>query len=166
MVELNLETINLTSPYSIERVGEGKYVFTSEYDIDFFVEFMPEDNIKSDEAYQFLLVNLKHKPSPKDPKVRNTVFEILKNFFDLNNHTVLYICDTGDNRQFQRNRLFANWFYSSEYGKKLTMLQSQIQDEYGVENYVTLLSRNDNPNLTSVINEFMDLVRLLEDKPN
>lgn len=80
MVELDLEKINSLSPYPIERVGVGKYIFTSTYDIDFFIEFMPDENLKSDESYQFILVNLKHKPSPKDPKVRNTVFEILKNF--------------------------------------------------------------------------------------
>lgn len=45
------------------------------------------------------------------------------------------------------------------------MIQSQVKDEYGIENYITLLSRNDNPNLTLVMNEFMEMVKFLDDKP-
>lgn len=65
-----------------------------------------------------------------------------------------------------RSRLFEYWF--STYSRKafFTMISSSVVDEEWVVNFVTIILRNDNPNLTNVIADFTESVRLLSQKPD
>ena len=78
---------------------------------------------------------------------------------------MLYICETGDNKQSMRNRLFEYWFSGYKYKHLYTLMSSAVKDEEGMMNYATLIIRNDNPNMVKVITEFTNSVNLLNQKP-
>lgn len=167
MVELNLNYLNKIVPYKISKLNfEGSYGFMTDHGIEYVITFMLDYSLESDFVYQFVITNFKHPHSQKDSNVRVTIIELLRNFFELNNNTIIYFCDTSDNRQMQRDRLFKRWIDSAEHTEGMLTVDGKIKDENGNENFVTLLSRSDNPNFMAVVEEFKDLLNTLKNKPN
>lgn len=167
MVILDLQEINKTSPYIISIFdSKGSYVFTTDNGYEYVITFMIDYNLQSDKVYQFIITNSKQPHSSKDYKVRDAIIAIVKNFFTLNNNTILYFCDTSDNRQYQRDRLFKRWIEAAGGEDGMITISSSIKDIDGTENYITLLSRSDNPNLEAVVSEFKKLMQDLKNKPN
>ncbi len=129
------------------------------------VGFETDDTSMSFTAYQLVIINVNNKKSPRDLKVKDTIIAIVEDFFTKNNETLLYICETGDDRQFMRSRLFEYWFTHYERKLRFTFLSSSIVDEDGIINYATIILRNDNPHITEIINEFTTIVKYLSQKP-
>lgn len=167
MIALDIDIINSSAPYKVtcSTDDEGFYTFITVHGVSYSIGFMEDDLILSNETYQLLIANVNHRTSPRDAKVRDTVIAIVDEFFNKNNNTLLYICETGDGKQAMRSRLFEYWFAS--YNKKglFTMLSSSIIDEDGVVNYATIILRNDNPNFAQVIQEYTNSIQLLSQKP-
>ena len=88
----------------------------------------------SRETYHLVIVNVNHQKSPSDVKVRDTVIAIIDEFFEKNNTTLLYICETGDKKQALRNRLFERWYSTYERKTQYTFVASSLKDDDGVEN--------------------------------
>jgi len=166
MNQLDINQINSLSAYQVEKADEENFVtFFTEHDVHYSVGFMPDDSLMQSEAYHLIIVNVDNKPSPSDRKVKDTVLTIVEEFFNKNNTTLLYICDTGDGKQRLRSRLFERWF--SAYRKKAlyTSVTSSVIDEDGITNYATIIVRNDNPRLVDIIAEFTSTISLLNQKP-
>ena len=83
----------------------------------------------------------------------------------IDNKTLLYICETGDEKQALRNRLFERWFSTYERKAQYTFVASSLKDDEGVENYAAIIVRNDNPELSAIIAEFTETISLLSTKP-
>ena len=97
MNQLDINQINSLSAYQVEKADEENFVtFFTEHDVHYSVGFMPDDSLMQSEAYHLIIVNVDNKPSPSDRKVKDTVLTIVEEFFNKNNTTLLYICDTGD----------------------------------------------------------------------
>ncbi|MBO5250787.1 MAG: hypothetical protein J6B31_02155 [Bacteroidaceae bacterium] len=126
---------------------------------------MPDDLITEGESYQLIIANLNNRKSPRDVKVKDSVLTIIDEFFNKNQSTLLYICETGDGRQSMRSRLFEHWFDSYNQKILFTLLTTSIIDEEGEVNFATLIIRNDNPKLPEIVAEFSESVRLLSQKP-
>lgn len=167
MNDIDLNFVNSHAPYSVSRDAEpGYFRFTSDAGVDFLVGFDKDDLLLKEYAYQLVIANVNHKPSPRDRKVKDTITVVIEAFFDTNNVTVLYICETGDGRQKMRSRLFSFWFSSFTNKDSYTMLSASLKDEEGIENYVALISRTDNPHLRQTADEFMQTIQLLSQKPD
>lgn len=166
MNELCLDYINKHAPYQVTKDKEqGYYRFTSKAGVEFLVGFDKDEILLKHHSYQLIIANVNHKPSPRDTKVKTTISVIIEAFFQANNVTMLYICDTGDGKQKMRSRLFGFWF-STFVGKSLyTMLTATVKDEEGIDNYVALISRTDNPYLAESVNIFSETIQLLSHKP-
>lgn len=163
---LDIELINAHSPYKVRNFArDGFVVFTTEHGVSLMVGFYRTDLITADEAYEFVILNAEHKPSPRDPKVRETIMAIVDAFFASNNKTVLYLCETADGKQAFRHRLFQDWFVGYEQKGEYVFLSTSITDEEEIRNYATIIARNDNPNLEAVIEEFYATVKLFTEKP-
>ncbi len=162
---LDIELINSNAPYQVKQSAkEGFVVFSTDDDVTLTIGFCPSDLITSDEAYEFMILNAEHKPSPRDPKVKETIVAIIDAFFSSNNNTILYICETGDGKQALRNRLFQDWFSGYSHKVNYVFLSTAINDEENVRNFATIIARNDNPNLQAVIEEFYATVKLFSEK--
>jgi hypothetical protein len=166
MKEPNIDIINGSAPYKVKKGDHSlSYDFMTDYGVCFNISFLYDDTLLEHEAYQFVIANVNHKPSPNDPKVKNTVLAIIEQFFIENNTILLYICETGDNRQSLRSRLFDRWFSTYNHRKYFTFLSSTVRDEEGTDNYVSLIIRNDNPNYSEVISDYAGTIQFFTNKP-
>lgn len=160
MKVLNLNTINSQSPYSIWR-QDDRYYFRTDHDIVYMVSFDEEEAFQVDEAYWFNLSNTSNKKSPRDHKIRETIFVLLADFFAENPDILLYICDTANEQQAQRDRLFLSWF--NRYGKeRFSILTANVSDE-GEENYIAMILQNDHPHYDAIVSRFNREIAMFKD---
>lgn len=103
---------------------------------------------------------MSHKKSPGDSKVAITIKTIINGFFQSNPNVLLYICDTANEQQAERNRLFLRWFNAYNREKEFTIKTEIVRDE-GVDNYVSVIVQMHNPRLKAIIQEFDEQVALL-----
>lgn len=164
MVSISIANINEAAPYSV-RVSrlDGFVNFTTDFGVEYLVGFEKTDALLCTETYEFVIINVNRKNSPRDVKLRDTIMAIVLDFFTLNNTAMLYICDTGDSKQSMRNRLFGYWVEHEPRHNEFSVYSASVSDE-GVVNYATLILRNDHPQKNEAIDEFMATVKLLNDK--
>ena len=126
MVTLDTERINANSPYElIPNKRPLFYDFITDYGVDYNTGFTPSNLLPDVEAYEFILTNPSNRKSPRDPKLRETILALIYEFFRKREAVMLYLCETGDNRQKIRNRLFESWFRSSGHQKAFIFLSSR-----------------------------------------
>lgn len=166
MNQLSIENINRISPYKVASTPKGSIIFCTEYGIHYVVDFIEDDSLLSYESYEFIIVNADSAKSPRDIKLKETLLAIIEEFFEKNQSTMLYICDTSDGMQRYRNRLFASWFNGTNMSKRYTLCSANIKDLEGTENYASIVVRNDNPNLSLIIKDFEETTLFLATKPN
>lgn len=165
MVNLSVDAINELASYEVVKSNvTGMFEFVTDAGINFTVGFELVEGLLNVELYQFFIVNMDNRKSPRDMKLRETVMAIIQVFFETSNHAMLYICETGDNKQAMRNHLFNYWSNLSPVRKKLYTTTASLPDEDGIMNYATLCLRVDHPDFMAVVNEFSELVHLLGQK--
>lgn len=161
IVPLSLNRINNVAPYQVmARDKTGQHRFFTDSGVDIAVDFLSTDLLTTGIVYELIIANLNNKKSPRDAKVKDTILAIVEEFFDKNTSALLYICETGDGKQGMRGRLFSYWFDSYEYKRRFTMHSTTLKDEEGTENFATLIIRNDNPELKSLVGEFVETAEM------
>lgn len=163
---LSVESINDNSPYKVEYATNKNFViFSTDYDVHYLVGFEYDDTSFDFATYQLVIINSNNKKSPRDFKVRDTIVAIVEAFFSNNKNVLLYICETGDEKQSMRDRLFQYWF-SSYINKGLyTFVSASVTDSEGVINHAAIILRSDNPQMPYVVSEFSQTINLLNSKP-
>lgn len=78
---------------------------------------------------------------------------------------LLYICETGDDMQKMRSRLFQYWFSIYNEREEYLFPPQIVYDEEENENYAALIIRKDNPCFVELVSEFTDTINLLNGKP-
>lgn len=166
MNQLTIESINEKSPYLVEQIGEETFQFFTQHGVLYAIEFMPDDILMPNEdTYQFMIENKNHVASPRDYKVRDTIIAIVDEFFIKNNSTMLYICETGDNKQAARNRLFESWFSFYRQKSNFCFMSAVVDDADGVPNYTAIILRLDNPRYQDILTQYIETIHLLTSKP-
>lgn len=151
MNALKTSCINATSPYLVWSIDERRYCFETDSGGLFQVTFDLEQSIWLDGAYELGIQNIKHVPSPRDTKLKQTIISIVQEFFHQNPSILLYICETGDGRQALRSRLFLHWL--REY-KDLYFIRSVRIKSEGMDNFASIIVQQDNPALHQIIEDF------------
>ena len=165
MNTLNLTLINMQVPYEVWLTSEGDFNFETDFGVLYRISFRLEQTIWEDGAYEFSIINQNRNSSPNDKKVRDTIFGIIEEFFNSNPDILLYQCETGDNRQAMRDRLFLRWFKEYEHSDKYYIKVSEIIAEK-VANYTAVIVQKDNPDLEAIIRDFDDFVGFFQNKPD
>ena len=167
MVNINLEKVNAEAPYTLEPVPYDSlfYSLTTDYGVNYTLGFMPNELLPGIDAYEFIISNVNNRKSPRDLKLRQTILSLLYEFFCQPEAVLIYLCETGDDKQSQRSRLFESWFRSSPRQTDFEYLSANIRDEENIMNYVALITRTDNPNLGLIKVEFDEAVKLFTGKP-
>ena len=75
---------------------------------------------------------------------------------------MLYLAETGDGKQKFRNRLFVMWFNTYQKREEYMLRTAEGKLE-GQDNFMTLISRLDNPKLQQAIKEFDETISILFD---
>lgn len=160
---LSIEEINKKSAYLVCQ-NSGSIEFETEHGVVYRIDFMEDYSIWDEGAYQLIIINRNGKNSPNDIKIRETIFCILEEFFRCNPSILLYICETGDNRQAARSRLFLRWFKEYDGAKNYYLQEVSITSE-AIENYAALILQKDNPHFESIVSDFNNAIELLQNKP-
>ena len=164
MIQLSIDEINKNSLYRVKQVADDTVEFSTDYGVEYRINFMTDCTIWEENAYQLVIINKNRRPSPNDEKLKQTLLAIVESFFSQNENILLYICDTGDGKQSARSKLFLRWFASyskvSEYYLKNTEIISE-----GVSNFAALIVRRDNPDVDDIIQEFEHVTAMLGSKP-
>lgn len=165
MNNLDVSRINdHTDIYTVIMIAEGEYEFVTSHDVLYRISFMEDYSIWQEGAYQFIISNKNNKKSPNDTMVGHTIYHIIMEFFYANPSILLYICETGDDKQMARNRLFLKWFKQYDGGKTLYLQDVEIEDD-GIHNYAALIIQNTNPRFDTIIKEFNETIEILSNKP-
>lgn len=151
MNEFNFSRINLFSPYPVWK-EEDEMLFKTDYDNLYSVSF-DLDEMLNMVAYWFRITNRSGKKSPNDKKVQQTVIVIIEEFFRVNPDILLYMCDTANEQQAQRDRLFLRWFNAYSQKGKYVIKTAVVMDE-GMANYVSLIVPTIHPELNNIIATF------------
>ena len=128
MNALSVTRINIKSPYTV-WFDNGLYHFKTDNDVLLAIEFEEDETLSFKGSVWLNLINLSRKNSPTDPKVKRTVITIIDEFFRLNPTVILYLCDTANNQQAMRSRLFLHWFNDAESKALFHIQVAEIQDE-------------------------------------
>ena len=152
MNPLDLERINAYAPYKVE-LEDGEYLFETDHAIQYAVSFDEESMPEGLAAFWFNLTNRSQKASPGDTKIRVTIILMIEEFFRVNPDILLYMCDSADNQQAQRSRLFLHWFNAygqqSDYYTRTEMVKDEEE-----ENYIALIVKRTHPQLQAIITMF------------
>jgi hypothetical protein len=152
MKELDPQHLFYDSPYPV-KLDDGEYIFRTDHDIVYAVSFKPEPFFDPIPAYWFDLTNRSDMASPSDPKVRETVIRIIVEFFRANPDIMLYMCDSANDQQAMRNRLFLRWFTGAEQSKQFFFKSEMVVDE-GMENFIAIIVPRSHPYLDDIIKHF------------
>lgn len=163
---LSIERINANAPYIVTRdeITES-YDFVTDFSVHITIYFDENLMISSGPSCQLIIGNANNRKSPRDHKLQETILAIVEEFFETNQAAILYICETGDGKQWMRSRLFSYWFDTYKYSSKFSLHTTCIQDDDGIDNFAALIIRNDNPLVVEIVNEFMETARALQQKP-
>lgn len=147
MQTLDISQINILAPYPVWYEGE-EILFKTDYNILYSVAFELDDMLGLT-AYWFRITNRSGKKSPNDKKIQQTVIIVIEEFFRKNPDILLYMCDTPNEQQAQRDRLFLRWFNAYEQKKKYVIKTAVVYDE-GIPNYVSLIVPIEHPLLEDI----------------
>ena len=166
MNQLSIDSINSNSPYEVFLSERFRgYLFVTNYEVQYSIDFIEDDLLTQSESYQFIIQNINNSSSPRDPFVRETIMRIVEEFFQKNQSTLLYICDSSDGKQSMRSRLFNYWFEGYNEKDKYEILSSNVVDAEGTPTYVSVIFRKDNPDAEIIKDEFTQTTLLLSTKP-
>lgn len=163
MLNLSANSINETSPYKIINSGESSFVFITDYGVKYEISFVIDYTLGIDNSYQLCIDNVENKTQPRDIKVRDTIVEIIKEFFKNNELSLLYICDTSDGRQKVRDRIFRIWFEEKASSKLFTIIPASIEVD-GEEYFASLILCNNHPQYEAISSSFIKFKESLADK--
>lgn len=148
---LDISKINVIAPYPVWYEGD-EILFKTDYNILYSVAFELDDMLGLT-AYWFRITNRSGMKSPNDKKIQQTIILIIEEFFSKNPDILLYLCDTANEQQAQRDRLFLRWFNTYEQKKKYAIKTAIIFDE-GVSNYVSLIVPVEHPQISDILETF------------
>ena len=164
MNTLRLDIINLHAPYRVKQREDKPqtYYFKTEFGVEYQISLEEDFSIVPSGTYALDITNREHKRSPLDPKFKLTLIAIIEEFFDQNNDVMLYVTETGDEKQSFRDRLFVRWFNTYERHNFYYIKTAEGKME-GQMNFMAIISRKDNPRLQEVIQEFEDTISFVFD---
>lgn len=161
MNPLNLGYVNRLAPYKVwTENGRDFFIETDKGNL-FKVGFMDDYFIWDTGAYQFTVNNENNQPSPNDVKLKLTLFRLIEAFFEVNPDILLYICETGDDKQRLRNRLFIHWFNTYSQRDNYILKTVEIMDG-NTANFAAIIVQKSNPRLNTILSEFDETVSMLQ----
>ena len=93
--------------------------------------------------------------------LKNTLYRLVEAFFEANPDILLYICETGDDKQRFRNRLFVRWFNNYSRRDEFVLKTAEVLDE-SVVNFAAMIVQRSHPRLNVILNDFDETIALLQ----
>ena len=98
-------------------------------------------------------------------KIRDTVVCIIEEFFHTNPDILLYICDTADNQQEMRARLFLRWFNQYADTQQFVIKTAEIKNKKQSD-YIALIIQKTHPAFDDIIALFDSEISMFKANKN
>ena len=161
MHTLDLGYVNRLAPYKVWTENGRDFFIETDHGNLFKVGFMKDSSIWESGAYQFTINNEHNRPSPNDAKLKTTLYRLVEAFFEANQDILLYICETGVDKQRFRNRLFVRWFNNYSRRDEFVLKTAEVLDE-SVVNFAAMIVQRSHPRLNVILNDFDETIALLQ----
>ena len=157
--------ITLTTNHLIELSAQIRVITCLQQTrgINYTISFTEEFPLGGCMSYQFCIHNDNKIHGSYDNKISTTIIAIIEEFFLQNLNVLLYICDTSDNREEVRNRLFIRWFKEYADPQKYTIQSANTTIE-GQGFYSSIIVENRNPLLDEIKADFEKSANDLKEK--
>lgn len=152
----------MPSHYEITADEQG-YLFLTDLNITYRIVFDDLSSIFQDYptihgrvfSYSFYPVN-KHSSKQKiDERIKLTIAHSINSFFEKHDNLIVFVCDSSDEREMCRKKLFDKWFKEFNNGL-LDKYDGSVEDnEYKITN--SLILKSDLHDKEYVIQIFNDL---------
>ncbi len=106
-------------------------------------------------SYSFYPVNKPTSRQKLDDKVRHTIAHSINSFFEKNGNLIVFVCDSSDEREMCRKKLFDKWFVQFNEGMLEKYDGSVESDDCRIVN--SLILKNDLHDKEYVIQTFKEL---------
>ena len=132
-------------PYNITQNDENVYSFTTdietEYSIVFIEDYTLSELTKKDYPSVYNIVITRNEVKTfedlssqkriirKDPRVSSTINDILKQFLQIKDNCLSYLCDVTDKKQYGRKLLFDKWYNNNPDKEKVTKWDFEFKEE-------------------------------------
>ena len=160
MNRLDTNLISQFAPYKVWIEGD-EYRFETDYGILYGISFDPEEVGVNLKGYWLNLYNRSQKPSPGDIKIRATITCVIEEFFRANPDILLYMCDTADEQQSMRSRLFLRWFNAYCQHQDFYSRTEKVRDGEE-ENYIAIIVKRSHPQLQTIIDIFDEQIAMFQ----
>lgn len=161
----SLTELNKKSPYLLKSAGMFSFSFDTDQGKHYEIGFIQDLMISDDGIYQFFISTEDHFKTSPEKKVQQTVMIVVEEFFKNEGVVLDYICDTEDHRQAARDRMFRQWFASSESKNQYCQRSISIEID-GVDYFSTFIMRNDNPRYQIILDAIDCFIEDFIDKLN
>lgn len=156
------EASNYPHHYDVTVGDDSNYSFITDGGIKYIAYFISCESY-SPELNNTYMFNFEHERDrgAADDRIRKTIIFILDEFFENNQNSAIYICDSLDGRELCRKRLFDKWF--EEFIQTRGEIEREEINETG-EHYTlcgALFIHKMNPNKKNVIKSFKELKDML-----
>lgn len=157
MIHISVDEINLRAPYKVKQESDNIFLFQTKHGIAYSVGFVQDTSFMKEGLYQFFIINESGRTARQDIDLLDTVRVIIEEFFAQKENVMLYICDTADQRQESRDRLFRIWFHTYILNDAYTMY-NELMTISNVRYFSSIILRKDHPLHNQVISSFHDFI--------
>ena len=162
---MNLKDSNSSTHYQrIHNPSDNSFVFITDTQIEYKAYFLEASDYFPNQPFSHNLFMFGFDISTKiseykerkayDEKVRNTISQTIDDFLKYDkNRIIIYVCDTKDEKQMYRGRLFNKWFVNLSGETQIIKVDDVLYESA----YISALLRNDNPFKNEFADAFFDL---------
>ena len=150
---MELKSQNL---YSYTKSTDGEYRFVTDRGLEYLAYFNRVP-VESCVVYNFVFGKSTTRRCGMDPKIRNTILDIISDFWEDYDEAILFVCDSSDGRSECRMRLFQYWYNILNIDKDV------VKIDYSVDEIkAALLAKKDNCLLDLARKEIHELFVLMQ----
>lgn len=160
------EEEQVTAAYFSTRTGTEYRIYF--YPASEYFDALPGDSLLNKNGYFFGFTKLapnEDKNEAFDPRIRNTILQIVSDFFEEvagADKVLIFHCDDADGRKAKRSKSFGDWYESSDTSSCFLKIDETIVllDEHGKvvdEDYLSLIIQCDNLEKEQIVKEFQSL---------
>ena len=148
----------LPPPYEYERADRWQYTFVNRDGVHYKVYFSPMSVLYPQflNTYSFSIEAVERLPHPMDRRIAATVVDILRRFFQRNEHAMIMVCDSIDGKERKRKMLFDRWF--DLYNEGVLSRVDASRSSHDFEMFVTLYYMESNPDKNELLEAFRELM--------
>lgn len=143
------------NPYQLVIDRNGNYCFITENGTEYTAYFtkVPVDSCI---VYNFVFAKSKSSGKGMDLRIRDTIANIIYDFWSDYDDVILFVCDSSDGRAQNRMRLFDYWYRSLNFDKDVVKIDFSVNDINAA-----ILAKKDNCLLSIAEKEIRELFDLM-----